>query len=141
MRLRKTRTTSFSVKVDGQHVTINVSQHKKMLWNIGASVHKSRRCQRDWYNDYRNKRSRSVELDRSKKTTRQIFAMVKLLRKVIDRCPDKNWLMITSQDLSAHGWRYVERLGFTPCHCYDELLWILRVDREEEVHGPSKSTT
>ena len=117
LHFRKKKARTYKVKCGDYWAVVKVSvdsyAHGGYLWNVGAAVHRSQRAINDWYNEYRNKRVRSVENKNKKYPAACLFKMVGLMRKAIEETDERDHLYIMTEDIEAIGWDYVTRLGFT----------------------------
>lgn len=125
MQGKRKKSKTYRTKDGDYWICIKLHEYEPKMWNIGAVIHKSKRAQNDWYNDYRNKRSRAVELSKQNYSIRQLALLYRLFKKAVNDRKDDEWLVVTSENTDALGWGYIERLGFTAHHLDNELLWIL----------------
>jgi len=108
------RVRTYRQRVDGEWVTLYCEQFVKTLWNIGASIHPSRRAQNDWYYNKQNKRSRSAAKRTKLRGIKGVRILYTMLKRALKELPQGHHVMIMIDHGGSNAMgRYAERLGFT----------------------------
>ena len=108
------RVKTYRQRVDGEWVTLYCEQFVKTIWNIGASIHPSRRAQNDWYYNKQNKRARSASKPTKLRGLKGLRVLYTMLQRALQELPQGHHVMIMIDHASPKAMgKYIERLGFT----------------------------
>ena len=115
---------STKIKQDGEWICLFV-EDVGFAYNVGLTIHKSRRAANDWYRNRKNKRARSVltrQQPRSLATLRTALMMLEVHLEVANAKP---YMIMPRTERTAALAKYLKRLGFQEHQQGGQPLYLL----------------
>lgn len=115
---------STKIKQNGEWVCLYV-EDKGFAYNVGLTIHKSRRAANDWYWNRKNKRARSVLNRQRPRSVATLRTALKILEVHLQIANDKPYMIMPRTKRTAALAKYLKRLGFREYQQDEQPLYLL----------------
>ncbi len=119
------------IKQNGYWVCLYV-EDKGFAYNVGLTIHKSRRAANDWYWGRKNKRARSVLSQQQRRSVATLRTALSMLEVHLQITKDKPYMIMPRTERTAALAKYLERLGFKEYRQGEQSLYLLTTHQTPE---------
>lgn len=115
---------STKIKQDGEWICLFV-EDVGFAYNVGLTIHKSRRAANDWYRNRKNKRARSVLTKQKPRSLAALRTALDILKIHVEVTTAKPLMIMPSTKRTAALAKYLKRLGFQEHQQGEQSLYLL----------------